>query len=397
MSLFGLRWLHHGGREVGVVCQGENGPCPLLSVANVLLLRGSVSLPAGAADFITGEQLLALLRERLLSTAVASGDGREALHEALALLPGMERGLDVDPRFGRCEGFQFTPSLSVFDAAGVRLLHGWVVGPQEPEAALLSAASYDVLMLRSAASAGDGAGGAAAAPQPGAALIAAWLRDTASQLTPAGLAQMRACLREGELAAFYRNGHFSTLTRAGEHLYTLITDVGYQEARHAVWERLSASDTELCDASFATAAERDARALGGIGGDGIGGGGGDEDFALALQLQREEEGEAASAAAAAMAAAAAAAHGPPAPGASSASMAPPQPQPRAPARITGRHDRYASQAAALRAVAQEREERGKKPGRPVLVASTGGQRGGPSGGQGGAGGKDAGEGACAIM
>ncbi len=30
--------------------QSENGPCPLLAIANVLLLRGNISLPAGASE-----------------------------------------------------------------------------------------------------------------------------------------------------------------------------------------------------------------------------------------------------------------------------------------------------------------------------------------------------------
>lgn len=37
-------------RKVKVVMQNENGPCPLLAVANVLLLRNVISLPASAPD-----------------------------------------------------------------------------------------------------------------------------------------------------------------------------------------------------------------------------------------------------------------------------------------------------------------------------------------------------------
>ena len=37
-------------RRVPVIMQAANGPCPLLALANVLLLRGNVSLPLGAPD-----------------------------------------------------------------------------------------------------------------------------------------------------------------------------------------------------------------------------------------------------------------------------------------------------------------------------------------------------------
>ncbi len=32
------------GKHVGILCQSSNGPCPLLSVINALILRGSVTL-----------------------------------------------------------------------------------------------------------------------------------------------------------------------------------------------------------------------------------------------------------------------------------------------------------------------------------------------------------------
>jgi len=32
------------GKPVSYVCQSANGPCPLLAIANVLLLRGQLSL-----------------------------------------------------------------------------------------------------------------------------------------------------------------------------------------------------------------------------------------------------------------------------------------------------------------------------------------------------------------
>lgn len=37
-------------RRVGVLCQDINGPCPLIAIINVLLLRGAVSLPAGVGE-----------------------------------------------------------------------------------------------------------------------------------------------------------------------------------------------------------------------------------------------------------------------------------------------------------------------------------------------------------
>lgn len=35
---------------VPILLQDVNGPCPLISLLNVLLLRGTISLPAGAGE-----------------------------------------------------------------------------------------------------------------------------------------------------------------------------------------------------------------------------------------------------------------------------------------------------------------------------------------------------------
>jgi hypothetical protein len=38
------------GRSVKIVMQNENGPCPLLAIANVLSLRNELKLPAGIRE-----------------------------------------------------------------------------------------------------------------------------------------------------------------------------------------------------------------------------------------------------------------------------------------------------------------------------------------------------------
>ena len=38
------------GRPVPIVVQNENGPCPLLAIANILLMRNAIHLPPGLAE-----------------------------------------------------------------------------------------------------------------------------------------------------------------------------------------------------------------------------------------------------------------------------------------------------------------------------------------------------------
>ena len=42
--------------KIAIVTQNANGPCPLLSLVNVLLLRGKISLPEGS-EVVSAEQL----------------------------------------------------------------------------------------------------------------------------------------------------------------------------------------------------------------------------------------------------------------------------------------------------------------------------------------------------
>ena len=70
-------------------------------------------------------------------------------------------------------------------------------------------------------------------------LVQNFLDTTAHQLTDYGLQQLHSTLREGELAVFFRNNHFSTLTKHSGVLFNLVTDIGYERERNVVWDLLS--------------------------------------------------------------------------------------------------------------------------------------------------------------
>ena len=65
-SIYHVKWIgwrrngNDAPRRVGVVTQNENGPCPLLSIVNVLILRGKLTLPDGC-EVISAEHLLEFL------------------------------------------------------------------------------------------------------------------------------------------------------------------------------------------------------------------------------------------------------------------------------------------------------------------------------------------------
>lgn len=55
---------------------------------------------------------------------------QQNIADAIALLPKLATGLDVNIRFQDIRGFEFTQDVAIFDLLDVRLVHGWLVDPQ---------------------------------------------------------------------------------------------------------------------------------------------------------------------------------------------------------------------------------------------------------------------------
>ncbi len=91
-TVFRVKLLRHSGSWVRVLCQGANGPCPLLAIANCLALNGRLTLEAS----VRPEELVTRLADvLLLELQQASGESplerrrRESVMSALERLPAM--------------------------------------------------------------------------------------------------------------------------------------------------------------------------------------------------------------------------------------------------------------------------------------------------------------------
>jgi len=277
-SIYQVKWVVWRKVKCPVITQNENGPCPLISIVNVLLLRGKLSLPEGC-QVISAGQLLEWLADLLLDLReedqAARPDFQHNINDAIAVLPKLQTGLDVNVRFTGVGDFEYTEDSLIFDLLDISLYHGWLVDPQTTEvAAAVANLSYNqlvetIISNRSSADS-DAMSRALVAEQ--------WLEDSRSQLTYHGLAELSTTLKEGELAVFFRNNHFSTVHRSGGQLFLLVTDQGFLEKSSLVWETLAniEGDTEFVDAQFQPGEEGLPQ-------------GEDGDRALALALGRQEE------------------------------------------------------------------------------------------------------------
>ncbi|PKA60747.1 hypothetical protein AXF42_Ash006381 [Apostasia shenzhenica] len=141
------------GRSTPIVLQNDNGPCPLLAICNVLLLRNNINLSLDAAE-VTLPKLLSLLAEKLIdsnSNVQDKDDGyvinqQQNIADAIDLLPRLGTGIDVNVQFRRINDFEFTRECAIFDLLDIGLCHGWIVDPQDvATSSVVGSKSYNAL------------------------------------------------------------------------------------------------------------------------------------------------------------------------------------------------------------------------------------------------------------
>ncbi|KAK1565294.1 hypothetical protein Q3G72_023470 [Acer saccharum] len=144
------------GRTTPIVLQNDNGPCPLLAICNVLLLRNNLNLSPDIGE-VSQEKLLSLVAERLIdSNSNVNMQNKDAgyvenqqqnISDAIDLLPRLATGIDVNLKFRRIDDFEFTPECAIYDLLDIPLYHGWIVDPQDFDTTeAIGSKSYNALM-----------------------------------------------------------------------------------------------------------------------------------------------------------------------------------------------------------------------------------------------------------
>ncbi|XP_057978099.1 uncharacterized protein LOC131164707 [Malania oleifera] len=142
------------GRTTPIILQNDNGPCPLLAICNVLLLKNNLNLSPDIAE-VSQEKLLSLVAERLIDSN-SNIDNKDVgylenqqqnIADAIDLLPRLATGIDVNIKFRRIDDFEFTRECAIFDLLDIPLYHGWIVDPQDFDTAdAIGSKSYNALM-----------------------------------------------------------------------------------------------------------------------------------------------------------------------------------------------------------------------------------------------------------
>uniref|UniRef100_A0A8D1RR86 Ubiquitin carboxyl-terminal hydrolase n=1 Tax=Sus scrofa TaxID=9823 RepID=A0A8D1RR86_PIG len=248
-SVYHIKWIQWKEENTPIITQNENGPCPLLAILNVLLLAW------------------------------------KNMSDAMAVLHKLQTGLDVNVKFTGVRVFEYTPECIVFDLLDIPLYHGWLVDPQIADIVrAVGNCSYNQLVEKIIS----------CKQSDNSELVSEgfvaeqFLNNTATQLTYHGLCELTSTVQEGELCVFFRNNHFSTMTKYKGLLYLLVTDQGFLTEEKVVWESLHNVDGDgnFCDSEFHLRPPSDPETVYRGQQDQI-----DQDYLMALSLQQEQQSQ----------------------------------------------------------------------------------------------------------
>ncbi|KAK3892915.1 hypothetical protein Pcinc_003255 [Petrolisthes cinctipes] len=245
--------------EVPIITQNNNGPCPLLAIVNVMILKGQITLPSDRSE-ITGGDLVLVVGNALFDQPRNSLPVEMRRHveqnteDAISILHKLLTGLDVNVKFSGVRDFEFTGELCIFDLLGIMLYHGWVVDPSSEAAPIITSLSYNQLTNNIFAWKEEAIRNNNNDLLMKAMLCEDFINSSRSQLTIHGLFELGSALERDEIAVLFRNNHFSTIYKRGDQLYQLLTDQGFLH-ENMVWETLNdvdASFSEFVNGSFET-------------------------------------------------------------------------------------------------------------------------------------------------
>jgi hypothetical protein len=259
-SIYPLKTGTFAGVPVTFLLQGANGPCPLLAICNILLLRRQLTVSTGIKD-IDFSTLIQYVADILL-TKGSMGDEfhQSAVNDAMSILGKLNEGMDVNIRFTAVDAFDHSKETAVLDSLNIRLFHSWIisedditvypyVSPLTYNDAVEKVVEYEETKSRAIETGNfeivdrekfvEGE------------TIAKWLESTSGQITSDGIIGVNSHMKEGDLAVFFRNNHFSVIFNKNDQLYALVTDLGYAKTS-VMWESIDQldGDTLYLDSNF---------------------------------------------------------------------------------------------------------------------------------------------------
>ncbi|EJF59158.1 hypothetical protein DICSQDRAFT_89628 [Dichomitus squalens LYAD-421 SS1] len=259
-------------RMYKIITQNFNGPCSFIAICNILILRDKIQILPYDRPTVSYEHLSHLVAEYLLLSCPDVD-----ISAALSIMPATRKGMDLNPLFTGSTSFRPAGAggeLKLFEQAGIKLVHGWLVDPSSPEYRAISRVEdydsavnllveADYLTKGQFVIAEDEHGPSSSVGPSGsrsntydltseqqqkieeALVVRSFIESTSSQLTYYGLFDLASSLPPNSLVALFRNSHLSVLYKSPDAdgaLYALVTDQIFLHEPSVVWERLEDVD-----------------------------------------------------------------------------------------------------------------------------------------------------------
>ncbi|ANQ09862.1 Uncharacterized protein PCOAH_00039120 [Plasmodium coatneyi] len=137
INYYSVKWINFINRRVPILLQNKSGPCPLLCIANILLLRNQLQIDKKvkkiSQSFLENKIMNILLEsnKKNVTDNTASCNYRKNIIECVDILPQLKYGLDVNCKFTNIHSFEYTKGLCIFDMLNIPLYHGWVISSED--------------------------------------------------------------------------------------------------------------------------------------------------------------------------------------------------------------------------------------------------------------------------
>eukprot|EP01027_Heterolobosea_sp_BB2_P001776 GEZU01002653.1.p1 GENE.GEZU01002653.1~~GEZU01002653.1.p1 ORF type:complete len:666 (-),score=185.23 GEZU01002653.1:313-2268(-) len=154
-GMYRLKEITYLGRKTFIVMQNENGPCPLVAISNVLLLRNNIEITGERhpPTYVTVDDLIKKILDYIMKTypeptpdTEEHTQWKETIDRIQEYLPRLQWGLAVNIRFTGVEDFENTPECIIFKQLNIKLLHGWLVEQETEAAQVIGKSTYNDLV-----------------------------------------------------------------------------------------------------------------------------------------------------------------------------------------------------------------------------------------------------------
>eukprot|EP01006_Ploeotia_vitrea_P014819 TRINITY_DN4060_c0_g1_i1.p1 TRINITY_DN4060_c0_g1~~TRINITY_DN4060_c0_g1_i1.p1 ORF type:complete len:573 (+),score=95.64 TRINITY_DN4060_c0_g1_i1:71-1789(+) len=143
-----VKQVQFGKDNINIIMQNTNGPCPLVAIANALLLEGRITL-ANDTTMVTVQELCNKISQYLQTHPPTDPQQLAQYQDYMAisadLLLNLQQGMDINPRFDSNDGFEASLPNSIMGILGIPMYHAWLVDPDFEGCEVIKKYNYDEL------------------------------------------------------------------------------------------------------------------------------------------------------------------------------------------------------------------------------------------------------------